>query len=333
MRTLIVSFLVLLQFSLPLQVYAQEQAPEAGEAAAGTEETAAESFQLVDELREIIVAEPIKALIAAVFAIFIVPILQNIAHRYRISKIFSGVKIPSGHKKNSIMMIGLGGSGKTTLSRRLCGDMNKDPSTQTEEFQLFDGVIENGGQKYDYYVSDYRGQNVGSLITGFIAQQLVERSPFRFGHVNSLILVVDIIESTDDLINVPPIDHPKAPGIDDARVSENIAQWNRTALDAIFGMHTINSLKYVCLFINKKDRLENWSPEVEQQILDAYEPLRDDLERRCSYDGGPLGERRYAVFDTFIGSAATDVPVQLLHQLQALSVPLTDRPDLNPKEA
>ena len=71
MRALIVSFFVLLQFSLPLQVYAQEQAPEAGEAAAGTEETAAESFQLVDELREIIVAEPIKALIAAVFAIFI----------------------------------------------------------------------------------------------------------------------------------------------------------------------------------------------------------------------------------------------------------------------
>ncbi len=333
MRNLFFSSLLFLQLFLPLQISAQEQTPEAGETAASGEETATQTFQWVEDIREVIVAEPIKALVAAVFAIFIVPVLQNIAHRYRISKIFSGVKIPSGHKKNSIMMIGLGGSGKTTLSRRICGDMNKDPSAQTEEFQLFDGVIENGGQKYDYYVSDYRGQNVGSLITGFIAQQLVERSPFRFGHVNSLILVVDILESTDDLINVPPVDHPKTPKIESERVAENIAQWNRTALDAIFGMHTIDSLKYVCLFINKKDRLESWSPAVEQQILDAYKPLSDDLERRCSYDGGNLGERRYAVFDTFIGSAATDVPVQLLHQLQTLSVPLTDLPDQNPKEA
>ncbi len=287
-----------------------------------------ESSWFTDKVVEIITTEPLSALVAAIVGIFIVPVLQNIAHRSRINKIFSGVRIERGHKKNSIMMLGLGGSGKTTLSRRICGDMNKAASEETKTFKLFEGKATNGSQVYDFYISDYEGQNVGTLITGFIQQQLQERSPFRFGDVNSLILVVDVVGHKAELDDVPPSEHPSIKEIDGDRVQESVLQWNRTALDAIFGMHTVGSLRYVCLYVNKRDRLANWNNATEQKIRKSFNDLAEDLRRRCFTIDEQGIENQYAVFDFMIGSAAEQVPVELLDKLQALSVPLDENIDV-----
>lgn len=276
------------------------------------------------DILDIISTEPLKALIAAIVGIFIVPVLQNVAHRSRINKIFSGVKVAKGHRKNSIMLLGLGDSGKTTLSRRLCGDMKKKPSEETDTFTLFQGNSTKDGQVFDYYISDYRGQNVGTLVTGFIEQQLQERSPFRFGDVNSLILVVDIAAPDADLRDVEPENHPKIEAFDDERVNENVQQWNRTALDAVFGLHTVDSLRYVCLFINKRDRLKNWSDAALKKVRKAFEPLEDDLRRRCFYEDDKGMKKQYALFEVIVGTAAQEMPVALLDNLQALSVPLAE---------
>lgn len=318
------SFSLIFVFGASIVANGQDTSEVGGAATSQLVDENVAKLPFLDNILDIIVHEPLSALIASIVAIFIVPILQNIAHRSRVSKIFSGVKIKKGHRKNSIMMLGLGGAGKTTLSRRICGDMKKDPSEQTEIFKLFEGNGVSNGNKFDYYVSDYRGQNVGSLIKGFVQQQLVERSPFRFNDVNTLILVVDIIAPDPALENKSASEHPKVKSVETDRIQENISQWNRTALDAIFGMHTINSLRYVCLFVNKKDRLESWNLETEKKITNAYASLAADLERRCYFEDENLGKQQYAVFDMLIGSAAGEVPIQLLDRLQSLSVPLNE---------
>ncbi len=281
-------------------------------------------WSIGEKIANVFIEAPISALIAALIGIFIVPILQNLAYRSRISKIFSGVRIPKGHRKNSIMMLGLGGSGKTTLSRRICGDMAQEPSKETNEFTLFEGAGMNNDQKYDYYISDYIGQDVGSLVSGFIKQQLTERSPFRFGDVNALILVVDIVDPDDELDDIPADQHPKIKEPNADRILENLTQWNRTALDAIFGMHTVDSLRYVCLFVNKKDRLASWNSSTAEKIRKSYKPLADDLSRRCFYEDERSATQQYAIFDIVIGSAAEDIPVQLINNLQLMSVPLSE---------
>jgi hypothetical protein len=70
------------------------------------------------------------------------------------------------------------------------------------------------------------------------------------------------------------------------RVQQNVEQWSSTALDAIFGFTTKpnvndpngNSLKYVCLFVNKTDLL----PGMEDEIRRAYQVLTEAFRARCS---------------------------------------------------
>jgi transaldolase len=78
---------------------------------------------------------------------------------------------------------------------------------------------------------------------------------------------------------------------------QQLAEWNRTALDAVFGLLTRDELKYVSLFINKIDKWEAGNaPDAEGQIQNQFKTLIKDLKERCD---------DYAEYDTIIGSAIT----------------------------
>ncbi|MCC5621996.1 hypothetical protein [Nostoc sp. CHAB 5715] len=59
------------------------------------------------------------------------------------------------------------------------------------------------------------------------------------------------------------------------RVKKHIEEWSSTALDTIFGLVTTDSLKYVCLFINKKDLLLNVNnDEIKQEYYKLIKKIR-----------------------------------------------------------
>lgn len=121
------------------------------------------------------------------------------------------VKVKRG-KRNSIMLLGLGGVGKTAFVRNLFHDPGANPDVSTEHYELYQTttiVRDSGrgdakpkqGEKYTLFVGDYRGQNLGQLVREFVTQQKKPFEPMSYGFINSLILVVDLFpppERIDD---------------------------------------------------------------------------------------------------------------------------------------
>jgi|688.fasta_scaffold191662_3 GTPase SAR1 family protein len=189
-------------------------------------------------------------------------------------------------KRNSIIIVGLGGCGKTTLINRLSGDHRADPEIQTSDYERYRWSEKSNSIEptFKYYMADYKGQNIGTLIKGLIKEQKIPYSPMTWGAVNSLIFVVDIAKPYNK--NTQTKDFTlEVENAWQERVQYNIDQWSATALDTIFGFTTkpsndpnFNSLKYVCLFVNKIDLL----PNMENEIKIAYQVLSDALLSRCS---------------------------------------------------
>jgi GTPase SAR1 family protein len=194
--------------------------------------------------------------------------------------------LAKNEKRNSIIIVGLGGCGKTTLINRLSSNHRADPEVQTSDYRLFSWSEQSDSvePKFTYYMADYRGQNIGTLIKGLITEQKIPYSPMTWGAVNSLIFVVDIAKPYNK--NTQTKDFTlEVENVWQERVQYNIDQWSGTALDTIFGFTTkpsnnpnFNSLKYVCLFVNKIDLL----PNMENEIKIAYQVLSDALLVRCS---------------------------------------------------
>ncbi len=242
----------------------------------------------------------------------------------RINGRSSDIKVSAGEKKNSIMLVGLGGSGKTALINVLC-NINKRVEEKTMDYQIISGSVRQRKTTYHLYISDYRGQDLSNLVRSFIIQQMAPYTPMRFGYIDSLIFVVDLFEhKDDDKGNTIEIERGQAE-FDQKRVEKQLEQWNRTAVDAIFGMHVVESLKYICLFINKVDLLADNAPEMESNIETAYKKLIDDLKRRCFYTDEQKLQKQYAYFDCIIGSAkkGTGIPI-LQRNLFTYSKPLPE---------
>ena len=195
------------------------------------------------------------------------------------------VAVPPGHCRSSSLLFGLGGTGKTTLIRALSYNPSAYPQFTTtgasiyHTAQLFSRREREGAKSslvtYHFYFADYGGQDLSRIVREFILQQKQPYSPFCHGYITSLIFVVD-------LIGTPPSSSIAWCKPDHTRVVQHIAAWNGHMIDAISGMVSGNSLKFVGLFVNKADLLERRSPTEDANLLKRFKPLMDQLRLRFS---------------------------------------------------
>jgi flagellar biosynthesis regulator FlaF len=191
------------------------------------------------------------------------------------NRLRSPEKTLPNERRNAIIIVGIGGSGKTTLINRLFKENNANPLIATNCYQLF--PIEESAQriKYNYYVADCSGQNLGTLVSGLMLEQKQLNSPMTYGAINSVIFVVDIAQAPGVLQSV---DLEEVKRNFNTRVQQHLTEWSNVALDCIFGLTGgANGLKYVCLFINKIDLLKGSPEEIEKMVNDAYRPLIDRI--------------------------------------------------------
>ncbi len=193
------------------------------------------------------------------------------------------VKLTVGEYRNSIMVLGLGGVGKTTVIQCLFQDKEANPNEVTKDFKFFQRRIQvnnipgTTGQVWlNLFACDYRGQDLSTLTRTFVKQQLELYSPMAYGHIHSLILVVDL-RFPKPLKDSPDVPVTKEP--DEKRIERHLEQWNQTALDAIAGLLTAET-RYICLFINRVDLLEDQTPGAKLRYSLLFEELRLRLVER-----------------------------------------------------
>ena len=248
----------------------------------------------------------IAALISAIVTIF-----TTISKHREIKELKDSfklpVKIPSKDKRNSILLVGLGGTGKTSLIKALLNNHEANPNEKTESFEIYKGdrlSIKSNQEKntennrFWFYIADYKGQNIGQLVRSFIVQQKKPYSPLAYGYVTSLILIVDLIAPKEDIADA---DIKRQIKYDETRVKEHLFQWNDTALDAIFGLLT-SELRYVNIFINKVDLISDRTFESDERILKTYKSLQQKIKKRAGR----------ATVKTYIGSAQEGTSINYL---------------------
>lgn len=186
-------------------------------------------------------------------------------------------KAPKGKKKNTILLIGIGRVGKTQLVSYY-RDSNPKPPNITNEFSLEKIEREYQDSVIILHFNDYRGQNFGQLVNSFIREQLNRNTYLRYGDINTLILMVDLFPFEENKTNI----EKRYENFDIERVQEHIDSWNTYALDAVFALLEDESLRYVCLFVNKLDKLIIKNKAASQkEIIKAFDPLVKTLKKRA----------------------------------------------------
>ena len=233
---------------------------------------------------------------------------------------FNPRKLKDGERKNTILLIGLGRTGKTQLIKRLAQPSYEERVEITNDFEIYScSTIDHDKTKFTYDITDYRGQDFSQLISNFIKEQRRRKTKLRYGDINTLIFMVDLFSYKENEDLCKPYNE-----IDNDRIRDNITQWNRTAIDAIFGLLTQESLNYVCLFINKVDKLKaDLSRQQKAELAkDAYKPLIKDLRQRTSQ------LEKLKKFQIIVGSVFTGEGVtgdnSIYSDIAIYSVPLND---------
>lgn len=246
-------------------------------------------------------------IIAAVGAI--VALWQQVRSKDKVIKGYHlPVEVPQKDKRNTILLISLGGVGKTTLIKSLFNNNEANPKEATLNFDIYHHEQtpqklggENRPTRYQFYIADYKGQNIGDLVRAFIVQQKRPYSPLAYGYIDSLILMVDLLppkKKKDDPEPIPQENY------DEKRIQEHLMAWNDTALNAIFGLLT-KEMKYVCLFINKLDLMSNQSTEQKDLYVKAFNDIAERIKKRCT------SNQR---FEVLLGSALAGTQVNVLEQ-------------------
>ncbi|QSV67863.1 MAG: GTPase domain-containing protein [Aphanizomenon flos-aquae DEX188] len=184
-----------------------------------------------------------------------------------------------GEFRNSILLVGLGGSGKTTLIGYLVDQGNSEMSTRDfANYKSLSESIDKNGNTYKFYIADYPGQNIGVLIKGLMAEQKVPYSPMTFNGIDSIIIVVDLVYTPEP---GSKIDMDLVRQTWQERVQQHIKEWSPTALDCVFGLVGKN-IKYFCLFINKFDILNEMDKNIDKEkVLTEYRELNQNISQRA----------------------------------------------------
>lgn len=230
------------------------------------------------------------------------------------------VQVPSKDKRNSVLLVGLGGSGKTSFISSLLANGQANPDERTEKFEIYHGMRRSNKENknvssectsYWFYIADYKGQKIGQLISSFLVQQKRPYSPFAYTYINSLVFLVDLLPPPK---NQNDKDLTPQNKLDIERVKLHSKEWNDTALDAVFGLLT-SELKYVVLFINKVDLMANRTEKADESYKQVFDELSERIRKRCGK----------AQFDVILGSAKNGTSMNIVEtKMMAYSVSNND---------
>lgn len=189
-----------------------------------------------------------------------------------------------------VAIAGLGGTGKTSLIRKISGCRLADPRKKTGAARTYSIVRETAYEDHTEVLrldlEDYRGQNASDLL------ESVRHAENDFP-VTSLLLMVDLFEVADEHTGAST--HP-SPGKlwDQARVDKHIREWSDQMIGLL--MDTLPDLKHVGLFINKVDLIKAAVADHEYEIRNLFAPLITSIRARSS-------DRLVKIY---LGSATTD---------------------------
>jgi hypothetical protein len=200
-----------------------------------------------------------------------------------------------GDHVNTVLLVGMEGTGKTGLIRNCFGHPNADSTKETEDFAIYTAERKMADRNCWITIADYMGQNVGMLVGTFIDVQRQHRTPFKYGQIHSLIVMVDLRFPEDDRA----VSAPRAPTGDPNRIKANLEQWNEMAVDAIFGLLTDPPLRYVCLFVNKYDLVSEPKKFSKARAERRYATLLQYLELKVK----PVKAGGKIKVDVIVGSA------------------------------
>lgn len=203
--------------------------------------------------------------------------------------------LKSEERINRVLLVGIGGSGKTTFIRSVTNHPDANPRIKTGSVKTYSMVHEltTGGtsivNRID--VDDYRGQNFGDVV----GENMLRAAKGDLTPINSIVIIVDTIPPPNREHQVPDITNQVVL----ARVAENIDAWNDQILDTLFSLAK-GRIEYLCLFVNKADILTRrpfhlWKPI----LLRLYDPLIQKIRPRTDD----------ILFETFVGSAENEIAV------------------------
>lgn len=201
-------------------------------------------------------------------------------------------KVKYSTKGVNLLLIGEGGSGKTSIIRALSGSYDAAPDKSTAFPRTYsivhevDVIDENGGIKRSLeriYANDYRGQDSSQLMQ---TNELTKREKRIASTI--MVIVVDLFALAP--AGGDPLEPQRQP--DQQRIDSQIAAYPPNMLDIIFNLS--DSLSGVVLFINKVDLIRQMPPRNIRDAKQAYEDLATILHERG----------KHFAFEVIVGSAS-----------------------------
>ena len=216
--------------------------------------------------------EILSAIVAVSFG-FVALRVQRVADRLkkRIGDPFFARPATFENRAINVIMIGEGGSGKTTIIHALTGSDEANPEIATDAYATYSIVLEINVKKsaketrdvYRIYVDDYVGQR-------FVAAIRNENLELRKKVVPaSLLLIVVDLFSPDKKAKNGSNDL-----FDKERVKEQIEFYGDGVIQIIVDL--LGNGTQIVLFINKVDMIRS-DRDVERLVKTAYEPLINRL--------------------------------------------------------
>jgi hypothetical protein len=183
-------------------------------------------------------------------------------------------------RRCSVVLLGIGDTGKSQFIRHLTNTVVDTPTVKTTEIREWEVDIpfnENRPgdnqaahqQHVTCYVTDYVGQNLGSLVEYFMIEQKTRLSKMAYGHINVLCLLVDLAKGD-------PLKAKKNAVPNPLRIQEQIDEWNGHTLAALcyFG-----PLYYCDYFrtISAEKKIKGWRRNKKLSLVLNYNPKLEDL--------------------------------------------------------
>jgi hypothetical protein len=182
-------------------------------------------------------------------------------------------------RRCSVVLLGIGDSGKSEFIKRLTGNVVDAPAVKTtgvREWNVDIPFVESRpgdnqlalSRHVTCYITDYMGQNLGSLVHYFMMEQKARLSKMAFGHINVLCILVDLAEGDPAGGNG---NNDKIP--DSTRTESQTSEWNGQTLAAVWGLVAGPKFKHVIIFLNKCDAIPSRPVKFDEIAAKPYATL------------------------------------------------------------